>query len=234
MKINDFGFFLGNKKYGENSMIVFIFSKKNGLIKSFSKFKNKQLQSVMLLDKVSFEWQSKDRDSLGFIKITSEKSYKSKDFFCSLIKSSASELCLKFLPLWEENIAIFNNLEKLIDQCKGDISEVILNYVWWEILFLKNTGYGLNLNECVVTGSKENLYFISPRTGNCVSYEIGKQYSKKLFKIPQCIKNKKIPKNFSDFLDALKITSYFLKKNFNYDLSKLVFRNHLMKNLTHL
>ena len=49
----------------------------------------------MLLDKVSFEWQSKDRDSLGFIKITSEKSYKSKDFFCSLIKSSASELCSK-------------------------------------------------------------------------------------------------------------------------------------------
>ena len=42
MKINDLGFFLGNKKYGENSMIVYILSKNNGLIKSFSKYSKKK------------------------------------------------------------------------------------------------------------------------------------------------------------------------------------------------
>ena len=33
MEINDSGFFLGVRKYGENSYIVFLLSKNNGLIK---------------------------------------------------------------------------------------------------------------------------------------------------------------------------------------------------------
>ena len=41
IKINDSGFYLGYKKYEENSGIIFILSKKNGLIKSFTKFSKK-------------------------------------------------------------------------------------------------------------------------------------------------------------------------------------------------
>ena len=76
MKINDLGFFLGNKKYGENSMIVYILSKNNGLIKSFSKFSKKQRLSFSILDTVNFTWQSKNKDSLGYINLDLEASLK--------------------------------------------------------------------------------------------------------------------------------------------------------------
>ena len=49
MKINDLGFFLGNKKYGENSMIIYILSKNNGLIKSFSR-KSEGFLSIKSVD----------------------------------------------------------------------------------------------------------------------------------------------------------------------------------------
>ena len=42
MKINDSGFFR-NKKYGENSMIVYVFSKNNGLIKVFQNFQKSKI-----------------------------------------------------------------------------------------------------------------------------------------------------------------------------------------------
>ena len=46
IKINDSGFYLGYKKYEENSGIIFILSKKNGLIKSFTKFSKKTLKAL--------------------------------------------------------------------------------------------------------------------------------------------------------------------------------------------
>ena len=57
---------------------------------------------------------------------------------------------------------------------------MILKYVWWEVFFLKNNGYGLNLNKCAVTGSKDDIYYLSPKSGNSVSYSEGKKFHNKL------------------------------------------------------
>ena len=232
MKVNDLGFFLGNKKYGENSMIVYILSKNNGLIKSFSKYSKKKRLSFRILDEVNFTWQSKQKDSLGYINFDLEASIKQNDTFInSLIKSSASELCIKFLPLWQQNFEIYNDLLRLIDSLDTKIELIIFNYVWWEIFFLKNTGYGINLEKCSVSGSKENLYYLSPNSGNSVIYSVGHKYRNKLFKLPNCLKEKAVSNNFVDYVEALKITTYFLRKSFDYDLNKFIFRTHLINKL---
>ena len=232
MKINDLGFFLGNKKYGENSMIVYILSKNNGLIKSFSKYSKKKRLSLRVLDEVNFTWQSKQKDSLGYINFDLEASIKQNDTFInSLVKSSASELCIKFLPLWQQNFEIYIDLQRLIDSLDTKIELIIFNYVWWEIFFLKNTGYGINLEKCSVSGSKENLYYLSPNSGNSVIYSVGHKYRNKLFKLPNCLKEKAVSNNFVDYIDALKITTYFLSKSFDYDLNQFVFRTHLINKL---
>ena len=232
MKINDLGFFLGNKKYGENLMIVYILSKNNGLIKSFSKYSKKKRLSLRVLDEVNFTWQSKQKDSLGYINFDLEASIKQNDTFInSLIKSSASELCIKFLPLWQQNFEIYIDLQRLIDSLDTKIELIIFNYVWWEIFFLKNTGYGINLEKCSVSGSKENLYYLSPNSGNSVIYSVGHKYRNKLFKLPNCLKEKAVSNNFVDYVEALKITTYFLRKSFDYDLNKFVFRTHLINKL---
>ena len=232
MKVNDLGFFLGNKKYGENSMIVYILSKNNGLIKSFSKYSKKKRLSFRILDEVNFTWQSKQKDSLGYTNFDLEASIKQDDtFISSLIKSSASELCIKFLPLWQQNFEIYKDLQRLIDSLDKKIELIIFNYVWWEIFFLKNTGYGINLEKCSVSGSKEKLYYLSPNSGNSVTYSVGYKYRNKLFKLPYCLKEKAVSNNFVDYIDALKITTYFLSKSFDYDLNKFVFRTHLINKL---
>ena len=213
-------------------MIVYILSKNNGLIKSFSKYSKKKRLSLRVLDEVNFTWQSKQKDSLGYINFDLEASIKQNDTFInSLIKSSASELCIKFLPLWQQNFEIYDDLLKLIDSLDTKIELIIFNYVWWEIFFLKNTGYGINLEKCSVSGSKENLYYLSPNSGNSVIYSVGHKYRNKLFKLPNCLKEKAVSNNFVDYIEALKITTYFLRKSFDYDLNKFVFRTHLINKL---
>ena len=234
MNIQDDGFFLGSKKYGESSSILYILSRNNGLIKGFTRFTKKEPNNYAALDKISFEWSSKSIENLGFLKINlSEFTKQNKSsFLFELIKSSVSELCLKCLPFWQKNIEIFNDVETLIYPKKIIEAEMLVRYVWWEVLFLKNLGYGLNLDTCAVTGSTENIYFISPKSGNSVCFEIGKQYEKKLFRIPECFKNINNKINYKDCIQGLKITGFFLKKNFEKKHLNFIFRKELLKKVT--
>jgi len=233
MKVNDEGFYLGSKKYGESSSISFILSKQNGLIKGFTRFTKKEHNAFSILDKINFIWNSKNTDSLGFLKINlPELSQKKEDLFLfELIKSSVSEMCIKCLPYWQKNKEIFNDVEILLNLKRFKQTDILVRYVWWEILFLKNLGYGLNLDTCAVSGTTENIYFISPNSGNSVSFDIGKKYEKKLFKIPQCFKIDENQIELDDCIEGLNITGFFLKKNFEKQYPNFVFRNELMKKL---
>ena len=59
-----------------------------------------------------------------------------------------------------------------------------------EILFLKNLGYGLNLDNCAVSGTTQDICFISPKTGNAVSFKVGKKYRGNCLKYLNVLKRK--------------------------------------------
>ena len=151
------------------------------MIKGLSKsFKNKNI-NLINLDKIQFTWSSRNQNSLGYLNYEQENYNLSSDYFYTIIKASASELCIKFLPLWEQNTSIYKEIKNLTLLNYDSNSYLIGKYVEWEMNFLKHLGYGLNINKCCVTGELNNTYFISPKTGNAVNFEIGKKYAKNLF-----------------------------------------------------
>ena len=100
-----------------------------------------------------------------------------------------------------------------------------------EMNFLKHLGYGLNINKCCVTGEFNNTYFISPKTGNAVNFEVGKKYAKNLFKIPICMKENFKKNKYNDYKEALKITGYFFLKILENNKFKFIFRNQIINKL---
>ena len=44
-----------------------------------------------------------------------------------------------------------------------------LAYLRWELLLLEDLGFGLDLARCAVTGAREDLAFVSPKTGRAVA-----------------------------------------------------------------
>ena len=46
---------------------------------------------------------------------------------------------------------------------------------------LADLGFGLDLSSCAATGTRENLAYVSPRSGRAVSAEAGKPYLDRLF-----------------------------------------------------
>jgi len=237
MQIDDEGFFLGSKKYGENSKIIQIFSKKNGIINGFVRQSKKNKISLINLDRIFFTWKSRDADGLGYIIYDLKNISYSQDhnYILSLIKASASELCMKFLPSWENNEEIFDDLNNLLSKLKNNLElENISEYIFWEFNFLKNLGYGLDFNKCAVTGSNQNISFLSPKSGNVVCYEVGVKYKERLFNIPKFLIERISSKNCQDYCDAFKISTYFLEKVLEKKLSKLIFRNQLLLKIKNL
>ena len=64
----------------------------------------------MNLDSIKVTWVAKNKEALGYINYEQIKSNNLENYFFTILKASASELCIKFLPLWEKNINIYNSI----------------------------------------------------------------------------------------------------------------------------
>ena len=77
---------------------------------------------------------------------------------------------------------------------------------------LAEVGISLNFQQCVLTGSFNNLKYVSPKSGCAVSEIAGQQYKDKLLPLPSFLTSQgfKTPK---EFLEGLQLTEYFFKRH---------------------
>jgi DNA repair protein RecO (recombination protein O) len=57
-------------------------------------------------------------------------------------------------------------------------------YLAWERLLLEETGFGLDLSRCAVTGATEGLALVSPRTGRAVTHAAAGDLAPRLLPLP--------------------------------------------------
>jgi recombinational DNA repair protein (RecF pathway) len=96
-------------------------------------------------------------------------------------------------------------------------------------------GFGLDTESCAMTGKKEGLYWISPKSGRCVIKEVGLPYKDKLFKLPNLLKQRYTENNLANLLqlkpsklervEAHRVLGYFIDKHFS-DIPKI---HHLLE-----
>ena len=218
----DKGIVLSIRKYGEKGLIINILTKEHGRhLGWLSNRGNKNIISyVQPGNIVSVSWKSRLIDQMGNYKIELISSVSGKIFDEKLKLQALSALCSlleKILPERQKYIEVYNATIAFIDLLLLD-NEINSNnwiegYVKWEVGILSSIGFSLNLSECAVTGTKNNLYFVSPKTGKAVSkYGAGK-FAPKLLKLPHFLGGaKSVGMNFNQEMSAgLKITSYFFE-----------------------
>lgn len=83
----------------------------------------------------------------------------------------------------------------------------------YELLLLAELGFGLDLDECVVTGSTSNLAFVSPKSGGAVCIEAAIGYEERLLRLPSFLRGGEPPSSMSEVLDGLAITGHFLDRD---------------------
>ena len=85
-------------------------------------------------------------------------------------------------------------------------------FVRFEAGLLEDLGFGLDLSRCAVTGSMDDLLWVSPRTGRAVSREAGAPYADKLLKLPPFMLGAQAGLGEGDVRAGLDLTGHFLEQ----------------------
>ena len=83
----------------------------------------------------------------------------------------------------------------------------------YEQLLLAELGFGMNLDECVVTGSSDDLAFVSPKSGGAVSAGAAVGYEARLMRLPPFLRGVDANPSLPDVIDGLAITGHFLDRD---------------------
>jgi DNA repair protein RecO (recombination protein O) len=121
-------------------------------------------------------------------------------------------MTIAVLPEREPHVGVYGASEVLLDAIGGqDFAHWSPLYVRWESGLLDDLGFGLDLSRCAVTGTTDDLIYVSPRTGRAVSREAGAPYVDRLLKLPSfLLGSQNAEPSAADILAGLKLTAYFL------------------------
>lgn len=86
-----------------------------------------------------------------------------------------------------------------------------LAYLRWELALLEEMGFGLDLSRCAVTGGRDDLAYVSPKSGRAVSVEGAGDWADRLLPLPMCLLGQG-PVRGDEIAEGLRTTGYFLEK----------------------
>lgn len=236
MQFVDEGYIVNLRKYGENSVIVTIVSKRHGLLKGFVRggLSRKNLGVYQVGNLINVDAYARiEENMLSFktelIRPTAVNFMNDAAKLAAL--SGLCSLCLACLPENEDLERFYYYIEsffQLIDEPNWPV-----HYAFFEFYLLEYLGIGLDLSECADTGRRDGLEYVSPKSGRAVCAESGEPYKDKMFLYPHFIVDNNYCPNLSEVADLLKMTGFFLNKNF-FQIHGLKFpanRASLLENL---
>ena len=123
-------------------------------------------------------------------------------------------LC-RLLAEREPHTAIYDALGAILDRLDDPQAAAPL-IARFELDFLAELGFGLDLTACAATGAKDELAFVSPRSGRAVSRAAGEPYRDKLMRLPVFLRREGsggARPSPGDVVDAFVLTGFFLERH---------------------
>jgi len=84
--------------------------------------------------------------------------------------------------------------------------------VRYELLILAELGFGLDLSACVATGARDDLAWVSPKSGAAVSRSAGADYADRLLPLPAFLLSGG-PADWAGIFDGIRLTRHFLVRD---------------------
>ena len=213
----DIGYIINIKNSLSNrSKKITVLSKNNGVFSSLI-FNRKNLLSGSLIE---FDSKTINNSSINFLdfEILKNSFYsiffdrKNLKFFNSVVM-----LINKVFIYQTKIINVFKTFENLLFsfQEQNNLNTV---YCYIDVIVKIIEYFGIKITFENYFNDDEKIYYISPKTGNCVSKTAGEKYRDKLFIIPENFLNFTLTNQ--SYCDMLKILKYFMRNIFiEYNLS---------------
>lgn len=199
---------LSTRSLGERSYILSVLTEQYG--KCSGMLKTKKAPDIGSL--ITGRWQARLTEQLGQFYLDEIQSF-SVDFLDERIQlsilSSVCTLLNCVLPehqsypdLYQQTISLFQKMNE---------PDILAKYLQWEVTVLSAIGFGLDFSDCAGGGNKNDLLYVSPKSGRAVSREKGDPYKNKLLPLPEFLwkKSNKTEIPLSEIHKAFTLTTYF-------------------------
>ena len=121
---------------------------------------------------------------------------------CAMLRMALPERETHAL-LWRLTMALLDRLEA------GQVWQE--EYLRWEMALLDELGFGLDLSRCAVTGGRDDLAYVSPKSGRAVSRAGAGAWAERLLPLPQVLLGQGHAQG-AELGQGLAITGHFLAR----------------------
>src|ERR1700761_4549950 len=216
MQWTDEGIVLGVKRHGETSVILELMTRDHGrhlgLVRGGA---GTRMRGVLQPgNALGATWRARLDEHLGHYTVEPlnlrAAGYLSSAHAVHGVTHLAA-LC-RLLAEREAHRGVYEALETILEQL-GDPHLVAPMIARFELNFLAELGFGLDLSSCAATGVTEDLIYVSPRSGRAVPRSGGEAYRDRLMRLPAFLSGEAEPQSASDIADAFALTGFFLDRH---------------------
>jgi DNA repair protein RecO (recombination protein O) len=215
MEFEDDGFVLAARPHGEAGAIVEVLTAGHGRWAAHvAGGASRRLKPILQPgSRVRMSYHARVPDQLGAARLEGEGEGASALFDDPLALSAlaaAAAVVAGALPEREPHAGAFFAFEALVGSLAWpEIWPAVL--VRFEMGLLQELGFGLDLSRCAVTGSADDLVWVSPRTGRAVSAAAGEPYRERLLTLPPFLLSAQVGLSPGDIAAGLALTGRFLR-----------------------
>jgi DNA repair protein RecO (recombination protein O) len=217
----DQGIILAVRRFGEHDAIITLLTESQGrhagIVKGGSGKRGRGILQPGNL--VKAWWRARLDEHLGTYTLESLRPFAAEAMQSADVLAGLTALCAMVeatLPEREQHAAVYRHTLHLLEHLGAAGWEA--HYVLWELALLRDMGYGLDLSACAATGVKDDLAYVSPRSGRAVSRAAAAPYVPRLLALPGFLKDETEEAGRKEIAQGLALTGHFFETH--------VFRPH--------
>jgi len=207
------------RPHGEHGAIVRALTPLDGLRPGFVRGgKSRRLRPVLMPgNTVQAEYRARTDEQLAqlSVELVHSRAHLLSEALAAAGIDWACALIATALPEGQSYPRLYEALEGLLGAIEAAPSARgwAAALVRYEQLLLAELGFGLDLSECAATGAREDLAFVSPRSGRAVSSAAAGEYRDRLLPLPPFLVGGEGSPGWDDIRDGLRLTGYFLARD---------------------
>jgi DNA repair protein RecO (recombination protein O) len=187
MEWRDEGIILGTRRHGETSAILEVMTGAHGrhlgLVRGG---RGRRMQPLLQPgNRVELHWRARLDEHLGLYQVEPLELNAARLFDSAVAVFGLQTLAahLRLLPERDPHRTLYETLGLVIGHLEDPVSAAEL-LIRFELLVLDELGFGLDLSQCAATGSRDDLAYVSPKTGRAISRSAGSPWQDRLLSLP--------------------------------------------------
>lgn len=217
MQWQDQAILLGVKRHGETSVIAEVMTRDRGRHLGMVRAgRSRAMQPVLQAGNlVEVTWRARLDEHLGEFRVEPVRLRAARlmETATAVYGVQAMAALLRLLPERDPHPHLYDALDVILENLH-DPSDAGELFVRFELAVLNDLGFGLDLSQCAATGARDDLVYVSPKSGRAVSRAAGAPWADKMLALPAflAIGNGKAA-DCNGLAEAFRLSGFFLHRH---------------------